>query len=779
MSSDLMSLENSGLLDRVADLERRSVEQADDLVGLKNSLADCLRRLSLLESGHDANISSGRSAPTRSELPSSRRGNSKNRPGHCAPNSAHGAQHGGTKSSSLHALDRNAAVLGSKEPTYIANDGVLRVYLHGRAITVYLPSALMENFDLKALQPAPDQTLKLEWVYGYRGRDCRNNLYYLPTGELIYFVAAVVVLYNIEEQCQRHYLEHTDDVKCLALHPDRITVATGQVAGHTKPYGKPHVRVWSSVDLRTLRIIGVGDFERGLCCVSFSKTDGGNRLCAVDDGQEHIISVWEWQTGRKITDTKCSNDPVVAAEFHPLDESSIVTCGKNHLSFWTLDGATLSKKSAIFETGKISCEKPKFVLCMIFTEMGDLLTGDSSGNILVWKRGTNTISQICNSVHEGGIFSLCLTQDGHLISGGGKDRRIVFFDAALNPTGEVRELPELHGSVRTIVQGPGEMLLIGTTRNTILQAGPGFELSSLIFGHSDELWGLATHPETHQFLTCGYDRLIVLWDSLSKQAVWMKEINDPIHCACFYPGVTSNGVLADGDCELADLSSGSPHLVALGSVSGRWLIMDTTRREIVAAHSDGIGEQIQCIAYSPDGQYIALASRDNFIYVYQVLENGRKYSRVGRCSGHSSFVLHVDWSFDSRYLRSCSGDYELLYWTASDCRQIVAPSTLRDIDWHTHTCTIGWDVTGIWPEGADGSDINACDVSLNSNLLVTADDYGKVRLFHYPSPRPKAQSHAFNGHSSHVTNVKFLYDGSRLISAGGSDTSVLQWEVCV
>ncbi|KAM3173603.1 Echinoderm microtubule-associated protein-like 1 [Hymenolepis weldensis] len=49
--------------------------------------------------------------------------------------------------------------------------------------------------------------------YGYRGRDCRNNVYLLPTGEIIYFIAAVVVLYNLEQHSQRHYLEHNDDIK--------------------------------------------------------------------------------------------------------------------------------------------------------------------------------------------------------------------------------------------------------------------------------------------------------------------------------------------------------------------------------------------------------------------------------------------------------------------------------------------------------------------------------------------------------------------------------------
>ena len=54
---------------------------------------------------------------------------------------------------------------------------------------------------------------KLEWVYGYRGRDARSNLYLLPTGEIVYFVAAVVVLFNAEEHSQRHYMGHTEDIR--------------------------------------------------------------------------------------------------------------------------------------------------------------------------------------------------------------------------------------------------------------------------------------------------------------------------------------------------------------------------------------------------------------------------------------------------------------------------------------------------------------------------------------------------------------------------------------
>lgn len=32
-------------------------------------------------------------------------------------------------------------------------------------------------------------------------------------------------------------------------------------------------------------------------------------------------------------------------------------------------------------------EKPKFVTCLMFAESGDVITGDTSGNLLVWSKG--------------------------------------------------------------------------------------------------------------------------------------------------------------------------------------------------------------------------------------------------------------------------------------------------------------------------------------------------------------------------------------------------------
>lgn len=43
----------------------------------------------------------------------------------------------------------------------------------------------------------PEKKLKLQWVHGYRGRDTHKNLWVLPSGEMLYYVAAVAVLYGM------------------------------------------------------------------------------------------------------------------------------------------------------------------------------------------------------------------------------------------------------------------------------------------------------------------------------------------------------------------------------------------------------------------------------------------------------------------------------------------------------------------------------------------------------------------------------------------------------
>lgn len=778
--------DHAEVCERVSYLEKKVRQQEDEIVCLKSAVADILRRLNQVEAEKAQNsilpskpafksstpqktiqktprktpLDSVHVPPVSSTPPSASKSRTPIKKWGSVTNSTdlNGTNSQVRRSASQTNLLSRSQHKGTKDPQWNQEEGYLRIFLRGRPVSLYAPTA-MSDYTVDKEVSLPDQKLQLEYVYGYRGRDCRSNLYYL-NGEVIYFTAGVVVLHNMEEQTQRHYLGHTDDVKCLAIHPDKIRVATGQVAGHDRKDGKkkkeesdkkPHVRIWHSTSLNTLHVIGIGDFERSVCCLSFSKLDGGAKLCVVDESNEHELFVYDTEKGRKLASTKGSQDPVLAVEFHPSEPNSIIDIGKGHIQFWTLESGKLTKKSGVFD----KVEKPKFVLCVAFASNGDVITGDSNGTIIVWPKGTTKATQAITGAHDGGIFSICVDgEDGKLLTGGGRDRKIIQWDSNYTRTGLTKEIPEEFGGIRMISQGQGG-ILIGTTKNAILYGSMDFDLQTLVQGHMDDLWGLACHPTQQQFLTAGSDKMIHMWDSIAKKTVWSVELPDPAHSCCF----NQDGSIA-----------------VVGMETGRWTAIDTLSHKVICEHTDG-NEQIECCLFSPDGTHLALGSRDNYIYIYSVEDGGQKYNRIGRCHGHSSFVTHIDWSIDGQHLASNSGDYEVLFWNIPSCEQETSANIMRDVEWASQNCTLSFSTAGIWPRGADGTDVNNCGRSHDSKLIVSADDFGKVNLYKYPCCQPKAKCHSFKAHSSHVTNVAFLFDDTRVLSTGGNDMTVMQWQL--
>jgi len=61
-------------------------------------------------------------------------------------------------------------------------------------------------------------------------------------------------------------------------------------------------------------------------------------------------------------------------------------------------------------------------------------------------------------------------------------------------------------------------------------------------------------------------------------------------------------------------------------------------------------------------------------------------------------------------------------------------------------------------------------------VVATGDDFGLVKVFRFPNFEGSSFN-SFIGHSSHVTNVRFMARDRYLISIGGNDKSVFQWRV--
>jgi hypothetical protein len=86
------------------------------------------------------------------------------------------------------------------------------------------------------------------------------------------------------------------------------------------------------------------------------------------------------------------------------------------------------------------------------------------------------------------------------------------------------------------------------------------------------------------------------------------------------------------------------------------------------------------------------------------------FSHRATFSKAHSFITHLDFGTiggesQSAVLQCTTGDYELLFFSAEDGKHITSAAAVRDADWSSSTCTLGWGVQGIWPKGADGTDV--------------------------------------------------------------------------
>lgn len=108
------------------------------------------------------------------------------------------------------------------------------------------------------------QHLQLEWAYGYRGHQCRNNLHYNSQGHLVFFVAGVGIVQDTKEGVQRFYLEHSDDILCLSLDNTKTLAATGQIGK------EPYICVWNTTTMKTISILRDLGHSGGVGIVAFS-----------------------------------------------------------------------------------------------------------------------------------------------------------------------------------------------------------------------------------------------------------------------------------------------------------------------------------------------------------------------------------------------------------------------------------------------------------------------------------------------------------------------------
>ena len=273
-------------------------------------------------------------------------------------------------------------------------------------------------------------------------------------------------------------------------------------------------------------------------------------------------------------------------------------------------------------------------------------------------------------------------------------------------------------------------------------------------------------------------------------------------------------------------------------------------------------EPVSCLRFSPDGQLLAICSSsptEGVIHLFRVQDPvtqetsyeratlspsvpTRRHQRRNRQPRHrpgvdgDDFVTQIDWSTDSRFLRSNGKNGQLRYWRKrrkhdgfmgetdgrgddeddeedwlEEAGQTIADeaAAVRAVEWASHSCRVDVNACGIWRDAADAAkksasamtsslisapswdDVTAVAVNSKSGVMAAAGKDGFVRLLTYPTtPTPGAGFLAERGHVATgrgvppgIGGVSSLCWASKLggeevlISSGYADVAIMQWNV--
>ena len=307
-----------------------------------------------------------------------------------------------------------------------------------------------------------------------------------------------------------------------------------------------------------MHILGAGELAARVVALAFSVygPEGESRLAVVDGADTPSISVWtsfdkKQFSPRLITQSSAGAEKVLSVMFYEKRHNILVSCGKAHLNIWSMEGDILMRRQGLF-TKKI--QKPKYVTCTAFASSGEILSGDTEGNIMVWR--SVKVVRVLKGAHTGPVADIAVLSDGSFVSGGLADGALVMFDADYELIGVGAALPDQFGGVRRLlgrglgVEG-GERrgrMYCGTTTNSVVELAftvevgntevAGLEVERLVLGHFQPVWGLAAHPTQPKFLTCGYDGNVIYWDAVAHTDLWVVQLNGKAHCVDISPGNT-------------------------------------------------------------------------------------------------------------------------------------------------------------------------------------------------------------------------------------------------
>lgn len=380
---------------------------------------------------------------------------------------------------------------------------------------------ISDHLGLEGVPEAPEEEFEVEYVYGYRTFDSRQNLRYNAKGQPVYMVAALGVILDTESNTQKVFggketkmvakneaddsKFHVDDILSLDVSTDRKTVVTGQV-GKT-----PCVHVWDSETAEQKCTFKLKEGSRGISGISISPCQ--RYVACVDLHNDHHVVIYNIKRAKHLLHIEAGKENIIQVAWSKkADDLRFVTVGLKELKFWNPADASkrLSTKGTFGTKGAIT----NFLGAAFDTE-GNCYTAGANGSIYVWD-STAQLDKV-HKTHSAEISAI--THESGKLFTAGKDKKLLIHSTAANGEITLEKSIDLEGSYAKSIDYLNGKILVGLRNGQIWEYSESSDEKKLLMAshHEGESWGLAVISEDRTILTTGDDNKIMAFDYANRR----------------------------------------------------------------------------------------------------------------------------------------------------------------------------------------------------------------------------------------------------------------------